>query len=85
MYPYMKTADLFTTRAGILKNLAWPKDTSHILEYLFFAEVGMECDFPPRWCILDEIGWIVAGSRTSQEEVSLMLEKALEEVVIDIQ
>jgi hypothetical protein len=22
MYPYMKTADLFTTRAGILKNLA---------------------------------------------------------------
>lgn len=85
LYPYMKTADLFTTRRGILKNLQWPADTSHILEYLFFAEVGMECDFPPRGCILDEIGWIVAGSSTSPEEAAIMLEKALQEVVVDIQ
>jgi hypothetical protein len=84
-YPYMKTADLFTTRKGFLKNLQWPKNTDNVLEYLFFAEVGMECDFPPRWCVLDEIGWIVAGSRTSQEEASLMLERALEEVLVDIQ
>jgi len=85
LYPFMKTADLFTTRRGILKNLQWPTDTSHILEYLFFAEVGMECDFPPRGCILDEIGWIVAGSRTSPEEASNVLENALREVIIDIQ
>ncbi len=45
----------------------------------------MECDFPPRGCILDEIGWIVAGSRTSPEEAATMLEKALQEVIVDIQ
>gem|GEM_PF-1680773 len=45
----------------------------------------MECDFPPRGCILDEIGWIVAGSRTSPEEASNVLENALREVIIDIQ
>ncbi len=45
----------------------------------------MECDFPPRGCVLDEIGWIVVGSRTSQDEASLMLERALSEVVVDIQ
>lgn len=85
LYPYMKTADLFTTKKGILRNLQWPKNTDNILEYLFFAEVGMECDFPPRWCVLDEIWWIVAASRTSQEEASQTLERALSEVVIDIQ
>ena len=45
----------------------------------------MECDFPPRGCILDEIGWIVAGSRTSQEEAAKVLDKALKETVVDIQ
>jgi hypothetical protein len=45
----------------------------------------MECDFPPRGCVLDEIGWIVAGSRTSQDEADKALEKALQEVVVDIQ
>ena len=85
MYPFMKTADLYATQTGVLKNIAWPKDTTQVLEYLFFVELGMDYHFPPRGTVLDGMGWIVTGSSLSQEEADKALEKALTEIVVDIQ
>jgi hypothetical protein len=81
----MRTADLYTTKTGTLKNLKWPIPHPGVLEFVFFAEMGMDCQYPPRWCIFDEIWWIVTGSSVSQEEANETLKKALQEIVIDIQ
>lgn len=83
-YPFMRTADLYTNKTGILKNLKWPLSRPGVLEYVFFAEVGMDCQYPPRGCIFDEIGWIVTGSSVSQEEANNLLEQARTEMIIDI-
>lgn len=45
----------------------------------------MDYHFPPRGTVLDGMGWIVTGSSLSQEEADKALEKALTEIVVDIQ
>ena len=84
-YKYIKTADLYVNKAGVLRVLEWPKTKDGIMQYVFFAEPGSQYEFPPRWWLVDDIWWIVAGSHTSPEEASIMLEKALQEVIVDIQ
>lgn len=82
LFPFIKTADLYAGKTGILTDIQGPKDTTNIVECMLSAEIGEEYTFPPR-NFFDAIGWVLAGWQT-YEEAEKTLERVLREIVIDV-
>jgi hypothetical protein len=83
IYPYMQNGNFYSHKAGILTSITPPQIHPNIIEYLFYNPPEMACSYPPG--PNDDIGWVVAVSRDSVSEMKQALEKAMMEVVIDIQ
>ena len=82
-YYHIKTENIYSHKSGILRDVIAPQNTKNIIEYLLYAPIGFNCTFPPG--PNDDLGWIVVGSRTSQQEASEKLDNVLREMIIDIQ
>ena len=78
----MKSADIYSHSSGILSTVKPPEIDQHIIEYLFYAPLEMNCTFPPG--PEDDIGWIVVGSDESAQAVNAALERAVAETQIVI-
>lgn len=79
---YMMNKNIYADKSGILTDVKPPQITDDIIEYLFYAPLGLDCSFPPG--PKDDIGWIVAGSSKSPTDVIAMLDTGLEETGVDI-
>ncbi len=62
-YTFMEVDKFFSHASGTLTSIVPPKVKENIVEYLFYAQIGMDCTFPPG--PNDDLGWIVGGSKTT--------------------